>query len=135
MAGDIMQYKHDNTILFIGLVVFIMFFVVFRFMNKSVEDQLKNQISHKKQIPHKEEPLLPQDPIVYSYSVEVDTKHALNPSDPAQYHIREQTESLILHNQRYWDSTMRKILQDSDVLDRMVETEAFKGTKKNIPTI
>jgi hypothetical protein len=60
----------------------------------------------------------------------VPPKRTLTPDDPSKYHISFQQEGALVENQLYWDSTTQKILQESDVMGRLREGDAFKGREK-----
>lgn len=115
--------KQHKIIVLAGLAAVALFFAVFRAINRSVENRINVQVREEKTSPKVPAPAAPSQP-------QTARKRLLNPGDHGQYHITAQPQSILLQNQRQWDSATQKTLRQSDVISRMSEGGAFKGIEK-----
>lgn len=120
-----MEQKHYNIILFIGFVGVILFFVIFRVINKSVENQINTQIQDIDVASLPVQKPAPPAPV----RKEKQQKRSLNADNPEDYHITPQRRSRLFKNQRYWDVITKRAVEQSDVIERMEEGRIFKGVQ------
>ena len=83
-------------------------------------------------MPEKELPLpvkAPETPSVTA-STQEEKAPKIGSSDLDEYSIKAQEQDILFQNQRRWDSSVKSALDESELLERMSEGEAFKGIKK-----
>jgi hypothetical protein len=128
MPRRVKEHNYYRSVLYVIIGSVFVFFITFRAINISVERQLKVQI------PEKEMPVSAEVPETVPLVAEPVKKEealtGINFSDPEEYNIKTQEQSVLPQNQRRWNSSTRKTVRDADIIDRMSEVDAFKGIKK-----
>lgn len=119
-----MSRKRYYTILSVGLFVMISFFIIFRLINQSIENQLAIQLQKiKKELSQK-------DPVQIPIQNTKKQKRPLSPSDLTSYQIIPHRKSRLFKNQQYWNVMTRNALQQSGIIDNIQTEGIFKGIEK-----
>ena len=125
-SRNVSEHHYYQTVLYVIIASVFVFFIAFRAINISVERQLKIQMPEKEGSLSTDLPV--KSPVVEQ--VKEDIPLSIRSSGPEEYNIKAQEQNILLQNQRRWNSSMRKTMRESNIIDRMSEGEAFKGIKK-----
>ena len=116
-----MERKNYTIIIYSVIGAVIVFFIAFRWVNISVQRQMEMQMFREAETAKVEELKKTRKEELQEEKKIVDA-HALTPQT-----IKVQKQSVLLENQRYWDLNTRAVLEQTDVIERLEEAEAFKG--------
>jgi len=116
-----MSHHKYKKIVLLSVVAMFVFFISFRWINRSIEKQLSVQLQRVK------EELLVERSEPEPVQKEEKQKRPVIPNDLTPYQIVQQRKSKLFKNQQYWDIMTRDALEKSDILSRMQEGEVVKG--------
>ena len=107
-----------------GYLGLLAFFLIFRWMNRSIENQFNGQREGVAAALPKAAPvqLLPS-----SSPEETSRLAMLQTADLSPYRILPQTNGLYMNNQSFWDAMTRKAMQDSENAGHLSLEEVYSG--------